>query len=123
MRTRSDASVRPLVGLLAGSGLAVGLGLLTRAEAVTGAVDPRYPRGRLWIVRALGLRLVVQHALVLLRRDGTSLRLAAAVDGLHAASMVPALAAPRYRRAALLSGGLAAVSAVVAARLAGSERR
>ncbi|MDK3256487.1 hypothetical protein [Blastococcus capsensis] len=71
----------------------------------------------------LGARPVAQHALVLTRPDGASLRLAAAVDGLHAASMLPVLAVPRYRRAAAVTGGLAAASGLAGQSVAGSGRR
>lgn len=71
----------------------------------------------------LGARLVAQHVAVLVSPEPATLRLSAAVDGLHAASMLPVLALPRYRRAALLSGGFAAVSALAAQRQAGSARR
>lgn len=107
---------------MSGAGLAAGLLLLTRPTAVAAAVDPRFPRDRLWIARVLGARLLAQHALVLVRPDGTSLRLASVVDGLHAASMLPVLALPRYRRAALVTGGLAAASAMAGRSVAGSGR-
>ncbi|MGY2082445.1 hypothetical protein [Blastococcus sp. SYSU DS0539] len=71
----------------------------------------------------LGARLVAQHAAVLVSPEPATLRLSAAVDGLHAASMLPVLAMPRYRRAALASGGFAALSALAARRLAGPVGR
>ncbi|MGY2065715.1 hypothetical protein [Blastococcus sp. SYSU DS0619] len=71
----------------------------------------------------LGARLVAQHVAVLVSPGPAALRLSAAADGLHAASMLPVLALPRYRRAALVSGGFAAVSALAAQLLADSQRR
>ncbi|WP_236833173.1 hypothetical protein, partial [Blastococcus sp. KM273128] len=67
-------------------------------------------------------RLVAQHAALLVRPDPRPVRRAAVVDALHAASMLPLLTSPVYRRAALVSGGLAAATAglLTAAR---SERR
>lgn len=103
---------RRTVRLLSTCGLAAGLLLLVRPAQVAAAVAPEFPRERLWIAQVLGARLVVQHALVLAAPTAAAVRLSAAVDGLHAASMVPVLALPRYRRAALLTGGPAAASAM-----------
>ncbi|MGY2001801.1 hypothetical protein [Blastococcus sp. SYSU DS1024] len=108
---------------LATAGLTAGLALALRPAATVAAVDPRFPRDRLWIARVLGARLVAQHGAALVSPTPGVLRFAAAVDGLHAASMLPLLALPRYRRAALVSGGLAAASALAGERLARSERR
>jgi hypothetical protein len=68
----------------------------------------------MWVVRVLGARLVVQHAVVLAAPESSVVRVASAVDLVHAASMLPLLALPRYRRAALISGGFAAAYAVLA---------
>ena len=106
MNAPADGRRRVVARLVSGAGLVAGAGLLARPAAVTSAVAPGYPAARLWIARLLGARLVAQHALVLARPDGARLRLGAGVDVLHAASMLPVLALPRYRRAALVSGGL-----------------
>jgi hypothetical protein len=119
MRNVQRATVRTL----ATAGLAAGLALALRPRAVVAAVDPRFPRERLWVARVLGARLVTQHGAVLVSPGPRTLRLAAALDGLHAASMLPLVALPRYRRAALVSGGIAALSALAAQRSAGSARR
>jgi hypothetical protein len=107
---------------LAAAGVVAGLALVTRPRQVADAVAPTYPSSRLWVARLLGVRLLVQHAAVLAAPRPAVLRAAAAVDGLHAASMVPLLRSARYGRAARVSGGAAAGTALVAVALA-SERR
>ena len=94
-----------------------GLLLLLRAGPLVEAVCPEFPESEQWVVRLLGGRLVVQHALVLSRPTSGRVRAAAAVDVLHAASMVPLLWSPRYRRAAVVSGGFAALYAATAPRV------
>ncbi len=106
---------------LAAAGVVAGLALVTRPRQVADAVAP-FPSSRLWVARLLGARLLVQHAAVLAAPRPAVLRAAAAVDGLHAASMVPLLRSARYGRAARVSGGAAAGTALVAVALA-SERR
>jgi hypothetical protein len=130
MSAGDDHPGRRVDRLLAGAGFAAGLGLLVRPGAVAAVVAPGFPRERLWIARVLGARLVGQHALVLTRPGPSTRRPAAAVDALHAVSMLPVLALPRYRRAALVTGGLAAASALAGRRsvrkagsVRGSERR
>lgn len=109
---------------LAAAGAAWGLALLIRPGGVVDACCPEFPASRLWIVRVLGARLVAQNAALLLRPGGSAARAASLVDGLHAASMLPLLGSARYRRAALVSGGVAAAWAALVARAAGgSERR
>ena len=76
------------------------------------------PRDRLWLVRLLGARLVAQHGAVLTAPSAGLVRLGSAVDLVHAASMVPFVASPRYGRAARISGGLAAAYAAVALAVA-----
>jgi hypothetical protein len=66
-----------------------------------------------WVVRILGARLLAQHAAVLIAPRGRLVAAASGIELLHAATMVPLLQQPRYRRAALISGGVAAASAVV----------
>ncbi|TYP90697.1 hypothetical protein [Blastococcus xanthinilyticus] len=119
MSARSDDRAQRSARLLAAAGLVGGLVLSTRPAAVTAAVAPEYPSARLWVARLLGARLVVQHAVVLVSPGPGALRAVAVVDGLHAASMLPVLLLPRYRRAALVSGAAAAASALAAGRLAG----
>ena len=67
-----------------------------------------------WIMRLLGLRMLVQGILQLTRARRTTFAVCAAVDLTHAATMlVAAQVWPRYRRAALLSAAGAGLSAVV----------
>ncbi len=112
MRT-DDSRRRAGTRLLAGVGVVSGALLLTRPEQVVDAVAPAFPRERRWLVRALGARLLLQHGAVLTAADRRLVRLSSGVDLVHAASMVPFVASPRYGRAARLSGGLAAVYAAV----------
>jgi hypothetical protein len=104
--------------LLACLGLASGLVLVTRPEQVLDRLAPAFPAERRGLVRVLGARLLVQHGAVLAVPDRRLVRLGSAVDLLHAASMVPLVASPRYGRAARISGGLAAAYAAVALGLA-----
>ncbi|MDP5182656.1 hypothetical protein QOZ88_08385 [Blastococcus sp. BMG 814] len=108
---------------VATAGLAAGLALALRPAGTVAAVDPRFPRERLWVARVLGARLVAQHALLLVRPGPAVAGAAVAVDGLHAASMLPLLGHPAYRRAALVSGGFASATAAGLAVAARSERR
>jgi hypothetical protein len=107
-----------LTRLLAGAGVTSGALLLIRPRRVVDAVAPAFPRERLWLVRLLGARLLAQHGAVLVSPSARLLRLGSAVDLLHAASVVPFLASPRYGAAARISGGLAAAYAAVALAVA-----
>lgn len=121
--TKND-SRRPMTRLLAGLGVASGLALVTRPQQVVDRLSPAFPSDRLWLVRALGTRLLLQHAAVLAVPGGRLVRYGSAVDLVHAASMVPFMASPRYGPAARISGGLAAAYAAVAPAVAArSERR
>jgi hypothetical protein len=114
MTARAGHGRRTLSRLLAALGVAGGVALLARPQAVVGAAAPAFPRDRLWLVRLLGARLIAQHGVVLAAPDPRVVRLGSAVELLHAASMVPFVASPRYGRAARVSGALAAGSAAVA---------
>jgi hypothetical protein len=115
---------RALLRLVSGAGGAWGLTLLTRPRPVIAALCPEFPQSRMWVVRVLGARLVAQHAVVLVAPERPIVRASSAVDALHAASMLPLLGSPRYRRAAMISGGVAAAYAALAAAATGrSERR
>ena len=122
--TSPDGRRRGLTRLLAALGLAWGAALLARPQQVVNAVAPVFPAEQLWVVRVLGARLVTQHAVVLLAPEAPVVRIASAVELLHAASMVPLLRLPRYRRAACISGGIAAGYAAIALAVrAGSARQ
>ncbi|SDH16208.1 hypothetical protein [Klenkia brasiliensis] len=110
--SRTDRVRLVSAGLGAG-GLA--LLLLPRWSLRTLAPGRRAPAA--WLVRVLGARTVLQSALLLASPTREGMQAGAAVDALHAASMVPAaLVWPRFRQAAAISGGWAA--AATAAQLA-----
>jgi hypothetical protein len=114
MTARAGHGRRTLIRLLSALGVAGGVALLARPQAVVDAAAPAFPRDRVWLVRLLGARLIAQHGVVLAAPDPRLVRLGSAVELLHAASMVPFVASPRYGRAARVSGALAAGSAAVA---------
>ncbi|MGZ4509209.1 MAG: hypothetical protein ACXVX8_18510 [Blastococcus sp.] len=92
----------------------VGVALAARPRDVVAAVCGA-PVPPTWLVRVLGVRQVAQELLVLAAPTRPVLLGAAVTDALHAASMVAAaLIWPEYRRPALTSGGVAAVSAATA---------
>ncbi len=91
-----------------------GLLLLVRPRPIIGALCPEFPESEQWVARVLAARLLVQHVVVLASPTRRHVCAAVSVDVLHAASMVPLLRSPRYRRAALISGGYAACYAVTA---------
>jgi hypothetical protein len=121
--TSSDGRRRVLTRLLAFLGLAWGAALLARPQPVVNGLAPEFPSDRRWLVRVLGARLVVQNAVVLRAPEPSVVRAASALDLLHAASMLPVLLLPRYRRAAWISGGIAAAYAGLAPVLRGGPRR
>ena len=118
-----DGRRRSATRLLAAIGVASGVALLARPQQVVDAVAPAFPRERRWLVRLLGARLVAQHGAVLAAPDRRLVRLGSAVDLVHAASMVPFVASPRYGPAARVSGGLAAAYAAVALAVAPRSSR
>jgi hypothetical protein len=105
---------RTITRLLAGLGAASGVALLARPQQVVDRLCPELPRDRVFLVRLLGVRLLLQHGAVLLEPHPVLVRAGSAADLLHAASMVPFAASARYGRAARLSGALAAGYAGVA---------
>ena len=114
----TDDRRRRLTRLLAGTGAAWGLVLLARPDQVVGLLCPELPRSRRWAVRLLGARLLVQHAAVLAVPEPPVVRAGSAVDLVHAASMVPLARSVPYRRAAVISGAVAAGYAVLAPAVA-----
>lgn len=96
------------IRLLSASGVLAGLALLARPDAALDRLAPEFPRDRRWVVRVLGARLLAQHGAVLAAPRPAVVRAAAAVDLVHAATMLPLLRSPRYGWAARISGGLAA---------------
>jgi hypothetical protein len=98
--------------LLAATGMGWGALLLTRPRLVAGLLAPEFPADRDWVARVLGARLLIQDGALLVRPTRGATVAGSVVDGLHALSMLPLLASDRYRRAAAVSGGVAAVGAV-----------
>ncbi|SDP09518.1 hypothetical protein SAMN05660199_03138 [Klenkia soli] len=93
---------------------AVGLGMLVAPAWTVRHLAPGQRAPRSWLVRVLGARTVVQSAVLLATPTRQALQVGAAVDALHAASMVPAaLIWPSYRQVAAVSGGIATVSAAL----------
>lgn len=93
------------VQVSAGVRMLVAPARVARVAAGGGALAPAR------IVWILGLRMVVQGALTLVRSSRRALELGAGVDVVHLASMIAVTAiAPRYRRTALVSAALTAVS-------------
>ncbi|MFL6095685.1 MAG: hypothetical protein ACJ71Y_09575 [Blastococcus sp.] len=119
--TVSDRTRRRLTRLMAGLGVVSGGVLLTRPQQVVDRVAPAFPASRRWVVRVLGVRLLLQHGAVLTVPDRPLIRASSAVDLLHAATMVPFIVSPQYGRAARLSGGLAAAYAAAALAVAPSS--
>ena len=122
--TASDRTRRLATRLMALLGLVSGGLLLARPQEVADRIAPAFPASRLWLARALGVRMLVQHGAVLALPDRPVVRASSAVDLVHAASMVPFVASTQYGRAARVTGGLAAAYAAVALAVAeGSDRR
>jgi hypothetical protein len=119
--TVSDPTRRRLTRLMAALGVVSGGILLVRPQQVVDRIAPTFPASRRWLVRALGVRLLLQHGVVLAVPDRPLIRAGSAVDLLHAASMLPFVASPRYGRAARVSGGLAAGYAAAALAVAPSS--
>jgi len=117
-RMTSAPAARLLSRLMALAGLASGIALLARPQQAVDRIAPAFPASRLWLVRALGVRLLLQHGAVLAMPGRTLIRVSSAVDLLHAASMVPFVSSPHYGRAARVSGGLAAAYAAAALAVA-----
>jgi hypothetical protein len=90
-----------------------GAALLIRPQELLRRLAPGSPLPPAWIVRLLGARSVVQAGTVLLRPTRGVVLAGAAVDGLHAASMIGlAVRSPSHRRPALVSAAVAVGSAV-----------
>lgn len=116
----ADRRIRTRVFAVAGLGW--GLSLQFAPDAVADALCPELPPDRRWIARSLGARLIAQHATLLVAPHRPFTTASAVVEALHAASMLPLLSLPAYRRAALVSGGVAALSAVVLGTTARPQR-
>lgn len=105
---------------------AAGCGLLLFPESIVSAIEPRGSVDQPTIVgaRVLGIRHLVEAAVLADRHSHVVLFAGAAIDAIHAASMVAvALLSPTHRRPALASAGSATGLAAVGAVLAESARR
>jgi hypothetical protein len=90
-----------------------------RPDGVVAVLAPGSGRPPRWVVRLLGVRRLVQGTLTGVRPRPTVLLLGAAVDTLHALSMLAVpLRWPRHQRAAMLSAAGAAGFAALAGLLA-----
>jgi hypothetical protein len=100
---------------------AIGAVLLARPQRVTELLSNRQHPAPEAILRLLGARMLAQAGVQCVLPTRRTLLAGAAVDASHAASMLLlALHAPRYRRPALASAGLAAAFAASATRTARS---
>ncbi len=113
--TGRSTLARALAATGLGAGLGVGVALVARPAQVLATVAPGYPAERLWVARVLGVRLLVQHTALLAAPRPAVLRASAAVDLVHAASMLPLVRSPRYGRAARISGGGSAARGLLTA--------
>ena len=105
---------------------ATGCGLLLFPESIVSAIEPRGRVDRATVIaaRVLGARHLAEAAVLADRPSPGVLFGGAAIDAIHAASMVAvARLSPTHRRPALASAGSAAGFAAVGAVLAVSARR
>jgi hypothetical protein len=100
---------RVLGAATAAAGAVLATGGPAAGEWVSGRDAP--PPG--WLVRALGARVLTQGVLLMVRPGRRLVLAGATVDATHAASMVAAAVKwPQYRRAAVVSAGVAVGFAV-----------
>lgn len=104
---------RPGTRLVTAAQVALGVGTVLAARPTARRIGGRRgaPGWLAPLIGVLGARQVAQAALVWTVDDPLLLRAGAAVDVLHAASMVPVAFDARYRGAALTSAALALASA------------
>jgi hypothetical protein len=94
-----------------------GAAQLAFPEQLLQAVAAGRPQPPPWLVRVLGARMLVQYGLAVRAPDRPVLAGSAAVDGLHAASMLAVAAtSARHRRVALISAGIAGTGSLAALR-------
>ena len=98
-----------------------GAAQLALPEQLLHVLAPGRPHPPLWLVRVLGVRMLVQYGLVVRAPDQRIVAASAVVDGLHAASMllVAARSAGR-RRIPLISAAIAGAASL--GSLAGMPR-
>lgn len=101
-----------------------GLAQLAFPERLVQLLSPDRPEPRTWVVRLLGARMLAQHILVVVAPVRPVVGLSAAVDAVHAASMLAVAAtSPSYRRVSLVSAGIAGAAAVAGALAAPQAQR
>ena len=119
----TTANARPRVLPLAGAHVGQAAILLAQPPSLLRIVAGERDVPPAWIMRVLGVRLLVQATTELISPRPTTLRASAFIDLTHAASMFAAAKAwPQYRRAALVSTISAASSAVAATAVARMRR-
>jgi hypothetical protein len=105
----SRRGTRVLSGLFALWGAAQ----LAFPEQLMHALAPGRPHPPPWLVRVLGVRMLVQHGLVVRAPEQRIVAASAAVDGLHAASMLlVAAGSAGRRRVPLISAGIAGAASL-----------
>lgn len=115
MASRNSVRAPRLLQAVGGGSLLYGALLLTVPSAVVAAVGGGPTPPPSLVVRVLGARQVGQGLALLLRPAKATVTASAAVDGLHALTMVVAAVRwPGYRRAAAASGAVAIVSGALA---------
>jgi hypothetical protein len=105
---------------VAGVQALLGAALLARPERIGQAVTAGHGQDpAAWLIRILGLRMLGQGVLELVRPGRRLVLAGAAVDLCHALSMLGVgLCWPRFRRAALVSAGAATAAAAAGAAAA-----
>jgi hypothetical protein len=89
----------------------LGAALTSRPTDVARAAAGQEALPPLWVVRVLGLRLLTQGVVELIRPTPRVLIGAAGIDALHAVSMIRVAADARHRRVAVVSVAVAGISA------------
>lgn len=118
-----NSSTRSRIRLLAGATAAVGGLLVLQPHRVARRFSSGGARPNDSIVRVLGARQLMQGAAQFARPTSDLVRLGIGVDLLHLASMVALGAAWRtYRRPALASAAMAAISAGTGAVIISANR-
>jgi hypothetical protein len=110
---RSRSTRRRVTRVVSGGLAAWGAAQLAFPEQLVRALSPVRSGPPTWVVRLLGARMLAQHAVVVVAPDRPVVALSAAVEGLHAASvLVTAAVMPSCRRAGLVSAGIAGAASL-----------
>ncbi len=106
-RSQRHARSRAVSAALGG----LGLGMLLAPAWTVRHLAPGARAPRSWLVRVLGVRTVVQSAVLLANPTRQAMQAGAAMDALHIASMAPAaLIWPGHRQAAGVSAAVSGVA-------------